>query len=164
MRKTAGLVSCTGRLMLGRRSDARRAARRDAERTWLSCCAMAARTTSEPEDRELQATAWELDELVQGQGEEGVRGRLGEALERAKAFAERYAGQLSAIDSDALRQAMQELAAIHELVGRASTYAALRFAVDTAAPANGALLQLAQERGTQIETTLLFFELEWAAL
>ena len=40
----------------------------------------------------------------------------------------------------------------------------LRFAVDTADPANGALLQRVQERGTAIETQLLFFELEWAAL
>ena len=59
---------------------------------------------------------------------------------------------------------MEELAAIHELVGRAGAYAALRFSTDTADPAIGALLQLAQERGTAIETTLLFFELEWAAL
>src|SRR5262249_55884885 len=51
-----------------------------------------------------------------------------------------------------------------DLVGRAGSYAALRFSTDTADPANGALLQLAQERGTAIETTLLFFELEWAAL
>ncbi len=48
--------------------------------------------------------------------------------------------------------------------GALASYAALRFSTDTAEPANGALLQLAQERGTAIETTLLFFELEWAAL
>ncbi len=59
---------------------------------------------------------------------------------------------------------MQELAAIYDLVGRAGAYASLRFSTDTADPAIGALLQLAQERGTAIETTLLFFELEWAAL
>ena len=59
---------------------------------------------------------------------------------------------------------MAELAEIYELVGRAGYYAALRFSTDTAAPANGALLQKVQERETQIETTLLFFELEWAAL
>ena len=59
---------------------------------------------------------------------------------------------------------MQRARAISELVGRAGSYAALRFAVDTADPANGALLQRVQERGTAIETTLLFFELEWAAL
>jgi oligoendopeptidase F len=59
---------------------------------------------------------------------------------------------------------MAELAEIYELVGRAGTYAALRFSTDTAAPENGALLQKVQEGETQISTTLLFFELEWAAL
>ncbi len=59
---------------------------------------------------------------------------------------------------------MAELAEIYELVGRAGTYAVLRFSTDTAAPENGALLQKVQEGETQIATTLLFFELEWAAL
>jgi oligoendopeptidase F len=118
----------------------------------------------ESTDPELQATAWDLEPLVDGEGAEGVEPRLAEALQRARAFAERYAGKLDALDSAGLREAMQELAAIHELVGRAGGYAALRFSTDTAEPANGALLQLAQERGTAIETTLLFFDLEWAAL
>ena len=43
------------------------------------------------------------------------------------------------------------LAAISELVGRAGSYASLRFAVDTADPAIGALLQHVQERATAIE-------------
>jgi oligoendopeptidase F len=115
-------------------------------------------------DEELEQTAWDLDPLVEGQGAEGVERRLGEALERAHAFAERFAGKLSELDAAALKEAMEELAAIQDLVGRAATYAALRFSADTADPANGALMQLAQERGTAIETTLLFFELEWAAL
>ncbi len=59
---------------------------------------------------------------------------------------------------------MLELAEIQELVGRAGYYAALSFSVDTVDPANGALLQKAQEQETAIQTTLLFFELEWAAL
>jgi len=118
----------------------------------------------ESTDPELQASAWDLEPLVDGEGAEGVEPRLSEALQRAQAFAERYAGKLEELDSLGLREAMQELAAIHELVGRAGGYAALRFSTDTAEPANGALLQLAQERGTAIETTLLFFDLEWAAL
>ncbi|HEY4823867.1 MAG TPA: M3 family oligoendopeptidase [Solirubrobacteraceae bacterium] len=118
----------------------------------------------ESTDPELQATAWDLEPLVDGEGAEGVEPRLSEALQRAQSFAERYAGKLEELDSPGLREAMQELAAIHELVGRAGGYAALRFSTDTAEPANGALLQLAQERGTAIETTLLFFDLEWAAL
>jgi oligoendopeptidase F len=59
---------------------------------------------------------------------------------------------------------MQELEAINELIGKAASYASLRFATDTADPARGALLQRMQERATEIETKLLFFELEWAHL
>jgi oligoendopeptidase F len=123
-----------------------------------------AATAAESTDPELHATAWDLEPLVEGDGPDGVERRLSAALERAQAFAERYAGQLEQLDSAGLRAAMEELAAIHELAGRAGAYAALRFSTDTADPANGALLQLAQERGTAIETTLLFFDLEWAAL
>jgi oligoendopeptidase F len=123
-----------------------------------------AASAPESTDPELQATAWDLEPLVDGEGADGVQPRLEQALERARTFAERYAGKLAELDSQALREAMEELAAIYDLVGRAGSYAALRFATDTADPANGALLQVAQERGTAIETTLLFFDLEWAAL
>jgi oligoendopeptidase F len=122
----------------------------------------AAATT--PEDHELAETAWDLEPLVDGEGEAGVESRLKDALTRSQAFAERYAGKLGELDSAGLGEAMAELAVIYELIGRAGSYAVLRFSTDTAAPANGALLQKVQERETQIGTTLLFFELEWAAL
>jgi oligoendopeptidase F len=125
---------------------------------------MAATAPAEPTDPELQATAWDLEPLVDGEGEDGVERRLNDALARAQAFAERHAGKLGELDSEGLREAMSELAAIYELVARAGYYAALRFSTDTADPANGALLQSVQERETAIQTTLLFFELEWAAL
>jgi oligoendopeptidase F len=125
---------------------------------------MAAATPAQPTDPELQATAWDLEPLVEGEGEPGVERRVREALERSQAFAGRYAGKLEELDSASLREAMQELAEIHELVARAGYYAALRFSTDTADPANGALLQKVQEQETAIQTTLLFFELEWAAL
>jgi len=125
---------------------------------------MATEAPPEAPDPELQATAWDLAPLLDGEGPAGVESRLAAAQERAEAFAERYAGALDELDAGGLREAMEELAGIYDLVGRAGTYAALRFSTDTAEPANGALLQLAQERGTAIETKLLFFELEWAAL
>jgi oligoendopeptidase F len=59
---------------------------------------------------------------------------------------------------------MRELVAINESVARTASYAMLRFATDTADPVRGALLQRVQERATEIETRLLFFDLEWAAL
>ncbi len=120
--------------------------------------------TTAPDDPELQASAWDLEPLLEGEGQPGVERRLDEALERSKAFSQRYAGKLADIDGAALQGAMSELAAIHDLVGRAGYYAALRFSTDTADPANGALLQRVQEQETAIQTTLLFFELEWAAL
>jgi oligoendopeptidase F len=125
---------------------------------------MAATASAESSDPELQASAWDLEPLVEGEGQEGVQRRLDDALERAKAFATRYAGRLGELDGAGLKEAMSELAVIHELVARAGYFAALRFSTDTAEPANGALLQRVQEQETAIETTLLFFELEWAAL
>jgi len=125
---------------------------------------MAATAPAEPIDPELQETAWDLEPLVDGEGQEGVQRRLSDALERAQAFAARYAGRLGELDSSGLQEAMKELAAIYELVARAGYFAALRFSTDTAEPANGALLQSVQEQETAIQTTMLFFELEWAAL
>ncbi len=124
---------------------------------------MAAQAPTET-DPELQAAAWDLEPLVAGEGKEGVERRMAEAVERAGAFAAAHAGRLDELDTEALAAAMTELAEIQELVGRAGYYAALRFATDTSDPANGALMQWVQEQETTIQTTLLFFELEWAAL
>ena len=126
---------------------------------------MASTAAAEPiEDPELGQIAWDLEPLVDGEGEAGVKRRMADALERAKVFASSYAGKLDQLDSARLRKAMGELAEIYELVGRGGYYAALRFSTDTADPANGALLQWVQEQETALQTTLLFFELEWAAL
>jgi oligoendopeptidase F len=89
---------------------------------------------------------------------------LGDADRRAGAFADRYAGAVAGFDSAALREAMAELVEVQDLVARAGNYAMLRFSIDTADPPRGALMQRVQERATAIETRLLFFELEWAAL
>ena len=125
---------------------------------------MATSAPSTPIDPEAQQTAWDLERLVDGEGPAGVERRLADALTRAKAFAARYAGKLEELDSAGLAEAMRELGEIQDLVGRAGSYAALDFSTSTADPARGALLQRTQEQGTAIETTLLFFELEWAAL
>jgi oligoendopeptidase F len=115
-------------------------------------------------DPELLETAWDLDPLVEGEGEAGVDRQLEEAVTVASEFADRYAGKVGELDVTGLAQAMHELERIHELLGRAASYASLRFSTDTADPTRGALLQRVQERGTEVETKLLFFDLEWAAL
>jgi oligoendopeptidase F len=113
---------------------------------------------------DVQEVAWDLDPLVDGEGPEGADRLLAEADERAARFAETYAGRVAELDGAGLSAAMAELETIVDRLGRAGNYAMLRFAVDTADPANGALLARVQEKGTVVETKLLFFELEWAAL
>jgi oligoendopeptidase F len=120
--------------------------------------------TKQVQDPDLEATAWDLEPLVDGEGTEGVERLLDRATEAAEAFASAHAGRVAELDGAGRVDAMTELAAIEELVGRAGSYAMLRFSIDTADPAHGALLQRVQERATAIETRLLFFELEWAAL
>jgi oligoendopeptidase F len=113
---------------------------------------------------DVQDVAWDLDPLVDGEGPEGADRLLAEADERAARLAENHAGRVAELGGPGLAAAMAELETITDLVGRAGSYAMLRFAVDTADPANGALLARVQEKATAVETKLLFFELEWAAL
>ncbi len=115
-------------------------------------------------DPELETVAWDLADLVDGTGSAGIDAQLDEATTRADAFAERHAGKVAELDGPGLVAAMHELEAIQDLAARAGSYAGLRFSTDTADPERGALLQKVQERSTALETKLLFFELEWAAL
>jgi oligoendopeptidase F len=115
-------------------------------------------------DPELLETEWDLGPLVDCEERAGAERMLAEAKDRASNFASAYAGKVADLDPAGLDFAMRELETINDLIGRAGTYAGLRFATDTADPQRGALLQLVQERATEIETLLLFFDLEWAAV
>ena len=112
-------------------------------------------------DDALEAASWDLEPLVGARGAEGVEEMLAEARDRAEAFAQLHKGRVPELDGEGLAEAMHELGAIHDLAGRAGSYAMLRFSLDTADPERGALMQKARELGAAIETTLLFFELEW---
>jgi oligoendopeptidase F len=115
-------------------------------------------------DPELLETEWDLDPLVNEEGAPGVEQMLEHAVARAATFSETYSGKVAELDGAGLEAAMRDLAEIQDLVGRAGSYASLRFSTDTADPERGALLQRVQEGATELETRLLFFELEWAAL
>ena len=115
-------------------------------------------------DPALQAASWDLEPLVESRGPTGVEELLMEARDRSAAFAERHRGRVAELDSAGLADAMRELAAIHDLAGRAGSYAMLWFTLDTTDPPRGALIQKARELGAAIETQLLFFELEWNLL
>jgi oligoendopeptidase F len=117
-------------------------------------------TATQP-DEALAEARWNLEPLVEDGGAERALAMLDEAQERAEAFADRYRGRLDELDAAGFAEAMRELEGISDLVGRAGTYASLRFAVDTASPDVGALMQDVRERSAKLSTTLLFWDLEW---
>jgi oligoendopeptidase F len=121
-------------------------------------------SSSEIADPEVEAVAWDLSDLLQGSGEEALDTMLADAQARADAFGDRYAGHVAELDGPGLVEAMGELAELSEIAGRIGSYAMLDFSTNTADPARGALLAKVQEKGTAIETRLIFFELEWAAI
>jgi oligoendopeptidase F len=126
---------------------------------------MASTTT----DADLTAAdvAWDLETLLDvpdgAPGAAGVDALLDAAERRTDALGE-YRGRLGELDAAGLADLMHELATIGELIGRAGSYAGLRFAVDTSDPANGALMARTEERATAISNELIFVELEWAEL
>ena len=127
-----------------------------------------------PDGTAAEQATWDLSDLIDlkaagveapnGDGPAAVDALLDEADRRAAGFAEELEGKVGELDGPGLLDAMQRLARISDLAGRALNYAHLRFAADTEDPANGALLQRSSERATQIQTRLIFFELEWVAI
>jgi oligoendopeptidase F len=115
-------------------------------------------------DPELLGSEWDLAPLVDGDEQHGADKLLDEAVARATTFADTYAGRIAELDGAELTIAVRELAAISELAHKAGSFAGLQFSTDTADPVRGALMQKVEEKATAIETKLLFFELEWAAL
>ena len=111
---------------------------------------------------------WELSHLIDldaagveasdgGDERAAVDALLDAAAAQAESFAADLEGRVGDLDGPGLRNAMERLARISELAGRALNFAHLRFAADTEDPAIGALLQRSSERATSIQTQLLFF-------
>jgi oligoendopeptidase F len=114
-------------------------------------------------DRTAADVAWDIEPLVDGKRDAGVDTLLDDAERRARALSD-YRGRIGTLDAAELATLMHQVAAIADIVGRADSYAGLRFAVDTQDPANGALMARAEERSTAINNELIFVELEWVAV
>ena len=115
-------------------------------------------------DPELAVAVWDLEPLVGGGGPDGARRLLEEAAIRAADFAGRHRGRVAQLDAVALIEAMGVLSAVREMTMRAFLYAQLSHAVNLDDAAAGALYQAVAERRLEVEQTVRFFDLEWAAL
>jgi oligoendopeptidase F len=105
---------------------------------------------------------WNLEDLYQGDDQvAAVEADLRRTEDLARAFAEEVRGKVGSLDAEALADALRRMEEIHDIQGRAASFAFLNFATDMADPARGALLQKVQEEITQAGTHLIFFSLEW---
>src|SRR6185295_16910929 len=111
-----------------------------------------------------ESVEWNLSDLFDGPDDPRIESELDEAQSAATAFRERYRGKLAELSAGELNDAVAELERIESTSTRVETYARLRQAADSTDQARGALVQRVRERNTQIETELLFFDLEWSAI
>jgi oligoendopeptidase F len=110
---------------------------------------------------EAADVTWDLSDLAEGP--EAVDALLDRADARAADLAG-HRGEVAGWGPADLASFMGGLSDLYEDLGRAGSYASLRFATDVTDAARGALMQRVQERSTAIGTQLLWFELEWAGL
>jgi oligoendopeptidase F len=107
--------------------------------------------------------AWDLEPLVDGRGAAGIDALMATADELATAL-EQYRGRIAELDASGIARVMHDMAKLEDALGRAGSYAGLRFSVDTADPERAALMQRVEEQSTAIAARVIFLELEWAAL
>jgi oligoendopeptidase F len=108
--------------------------------------------------------AWDLGDLYEGPDDPRIDADVAVAETDAAAFRERYHGNVATLDAHGLADAVAEHERIESAVVRSLTYAHLLFATNMADPARGALVARLGEKAAALETQLLFFPLEWAAL
>jgi oligoendopeptidase F len=108
--------------------------------------------------------AWDLSDLYDGGDDSRLDADVQEADEAAAAFRDRYYGKVAGLSASELREAIEERERIESILTRAIYYAHLWFSTDMAEAARGALVARLTEKGAALDTQLLFFGLEIAAL
>jgi len=111
-----------------------------------------------------EEVSWDLSDLYDGPDDPKLDEEATGAERDAAAFRERYHGRIAELGPEDLAAATAELERIESAIDRALSYAQLRFATNMADPERGALVSKLRERAAAIETNLLFFALEWAAV
>jgi oligoendopeptidase F len=108
--------------------------------------------------------AWNLSDLY----DDGDDPRIEQDVEQTEAaaadFRERYYGRVAELSPAELREAIERREEIESTFTRAIYYAHLWFATDQNDSQRGALVARLTEKGAAVDTQLLFFGLELAAL
>jgi oligoendopeptidase F len=112
----------------------------------------------------LSATGirWDLSDLEPDAAQ--ARRDWDELLARARDFAERRRGTVGRAGADGLRELLDELDALTQTIARIHFYATAREHTDATDPETNDLATFARDRAADLESILLFVELEWIAL
>ncbi|HEX4746500.1 MAG TPA: hypothetical protein VFU99_06410, partial [Gaiellaceae bacterium] len=111
-----------------------------------------------------EEVAWDLSDLYESGDDPRLEQDVQETDASAAAFRERYYGHVAELSAGELREAIEERERIESIFTRAIYFAHLRFATDMNDSERGALVARLTEKGATIDTQLLFFGLEIAAL
>jgi oligoendopeptidase F len=111
-----------------------------------------------------EEVAWDLSDLYESGADPRIEQDVEETDAAAAAFRERYHGRVSELSAAELRDAIEERQRIESTFTRAIYFAHLRFSTDMNDSERGALVARLTEKGATIDTQLLFFGLEIAAL
>jgi oligoendopeptidase F len=105
---------------------------------------------------------WDLSDL-EPDAEQATR-EWDELLERARDFAERRRGTVGSVGAQGLRELLDEFDELMQDVSRVHSYASSRENTEAADPESNDLATVARDKTADLESTLLFVELEWLAL
>ncbi len=108
--------------------------------------------------------AWDLSDLYDGGDDPRIERDVEQAEAAATAFRELYYGRAAQLTANELRTAIEEREKIESTFTRAIYYAHLWFSTDMSDSQRGALVARLTEKGAALDTQLLFFGLELAAL
>jgi len=117
----------------------------------------ASSTTNDRTD--VDTVTWDIDSILEGRSIDEI---FDAAETEADALSE-LRGRVGELDAGELAAAMRQMASVHDLLARAGYHPMLSFSTDTSDPDRGAAMAHSQQRSTEISTTLIFFDLEWAA-
>jgi oligoendopeptidase F len=112
----------------------------------------------------LSATGvrWDLSDLEPDA--EQARRDWDVLLERARDFAERRRGTIGSAGPPGLRELLDELDELTQDIARVHFYSTAREHTEATNPETNDLATLARDRAAELESTLLFVDLEWLAL
>ncbi|MFC0408874.1 M3 family oligoendopeptidase [Roseomonas elaeocarpi] len=103
---------------------------------------------------------WDLSDLYAATDDPKLAADLDRAEAEAQALEAEAAGKLEGMSGDALAAVIERFERVEEILGRAVSYAQLRFSGDATDSENGRFYQTMQERATAIGSHLLFLTLE----